>query len=186
MKRFTNRRIAAALGTLAILGGAAGLASAAIPDSNDAEIHACLHKPTGMIRLIDKEAGETCGPGFTEITWNQTGPAGPVGPKGDTGAKGDKGATGDSGLLSVYVKHEYSTIGPGGYGGSNAICDSGDVATGGGFMFVNGQHDVAVIDNSPYQLGTSSTPTGWNGSAWNNDTRDHAFHVYAICAKLNN
>jgi Collagen triple helix repeat (20 copies) len=97
-----NRRIKIALtagGVLALLGG--GVSMAAIPDSTDGTFHACVRtnpmNGTHDIRMIDKEAGESCASGYTEKTWNQVGPAGPVGPKGDDGATGPQGEPGQNG-----------------------------------------------------------------------------------------
>lgn len=74
---------------------ASGVSYAAIPDSDDGEIHGCwIQGFTSNLRdlyLIDKQAGESCPSGTTAIKWNQTGP------KGDTGDTGPQGATGPEG-----------------------------------------------------------------------------------------
>jgi len=56
---------------------------AAIPDSSGV-IHACRSSNNGSLRVIDS-ANQTCKAGETELTWNQTGPQGPVGFPGTNG-----------------------------------------------------------------------------------------------------
>ncbi len=62
---------------LLVLGGVAG---AAIPDSDDDEIHACFQKNQGQLRVIDAEEGAACRPSELPLVWNQEGPQGPRGP----------------------------------------------------------------------------------------------------------
>lgn len=72
---------------LAFAGSVTGVAVAAIPDSTDQEYHVCLPN-SGSQKVpffIDKEAGTSCLPGYTEKVWNQTGPQGPQGPQGTPG-----------------------------------------------------------------------------------------------------
>jgi hypothetical protein len=66
--------------------------------------------------------GDTGTTGATGST-GATGPQGPAGPKGDTGAKGADGLLKAS---SVYVRTHYQAT------SAQALCDDGDVATGGG------------------------------------------------------
>jgi hypothetical protein len=70
------------LAVAALLVLAVGVARAAIPDSNDGEIHGCYQKNQGQLRVIDAEAGDTCRPAEVELTWNQEGPQGETGPRG--------------------------------------------------------------------------------------------------------
>ena len=84
------------LGVLAI---GAGVSYAAIPSSNGT-ISACLDAK-GALKVIDAEAGTTCGTGRQLLTWNQQGPQGvpgPQGPKGDPGPKGEAGPQGIAGV----------------------------------------------------------------------------------------
>jgi hypothetical protein len=78
--RHRRTLIALAAGALLVLVG--GVAWAAIPDSNDSEIHACFKKKQGQLRVIDAEGGVTCGPAEQELVWNQKGPTGAPGPRG--------------------------------------------------------------------------------------------------------
>lgn len=51
-----------------------------------------VYPATNVLRLIDPAAGQSCGPGETEVTWNQTGPVGPAGPQGAPGPAGPTGS----------------------------------------------------------------------------------------------
>jgi hypothetical protein len=96
------------LGATAIFVIGAGVAWAAIPGSNGV-INGCYEKRTGILRVIDVEAGKQCLSFETPISWNQqgrqgdvgatgaTGPAGPQGERGATGSQGPEGARGAPG-----------------------------------------------------------------------------------------
>ncbi|XVQ85250.1 hypothetical protein ACQP15_41750 [Microbispora siamensis] len=103
-------------GSVLVLGGAATASSA-----SDAAFYACVNKSTRYMRLVN--ATTTCKTTETKVSWNKTGPQGPVGiggtgpqgpagpqglrgpqgmrgpqgPKGDTGPQGPKGADGKDG-----------------------------------------------------------------------------------------
>ena len=94
--RLSKYWIAAGVAAIAVI--AAGVAYAAIPDSNGV-IHACMLKSTGTIRLIDpslssKDLRGHCTALETQVSWSQQGP------KGDPGLQGSPGAKGDPGTLS--------------------------------------------------------------------------------------
>jgi hypothetical protein len=88
-----------------IAGAAAGVASAAIPDTGTGLFHGCENKATGVIRLIDPTLSGNLGHCITAagvlqeiaVTWNQSGPAGAAGQPGATGATGAQGAPGVAG-----------------------------------------------------------------------------------------
>ncbi|MFL5944367.1 MAG: hypothetical protein ACJ74C_02865, partial [Gaiellaceae bacterium] len=74
MKRRTT--LVAALVAAGVL-AAAGIAYAVIPDAAG-EYHACMHKSTGAIRLIDPSLGTSsllshCLSPESEISWNKQG-----------------------------------------------------------------------------------------------------------------
>ena len=79
---------------IALLAGA-GLAKAAIPDSNGV-IHACYDNAGRTIQVIDTEAGGVCPAGQTALNWNQTGPPGPAGPPGPPAQSATQGPAGPS------------------------------------------------------------------------------------------
>lgn len=70
-----------------------GIAQAAIPNSVTGEFTACVANYTGTVKIIDKEAGATCGYGYVEKTWNQAGQPGPQGVPGPQGPQGEPGAS---------------------------------------------------------------------------------------------
>ena len=73
-----------------------GVGYAAIPSSNGG-VNGCYEKVTGILRVIDKDAGKSCKSFETPIVWSVQGPAGPAGatgPKGDTGERGEQGDPG--------------------------------------------------------------------------------------------
>jgi hypothetical protein len=59
----------------------------------------CLNRGTGLLynMKVNPAATPTCLHGDTSVTWNQTGPQGPVGPQGAAGATGPAGAQGPAG-----------------------------------------------------------------------------------------
>jgi hypothetical protein len=70
--------------------GVASVATGTIPSGNGV-INACYATGDGQLRVVDREAGETCPKNFTPLEWNQkgikgdpgtTGPQGPQGPQG--------------------------------------------------------------------------------------------------------
>lgn len=72
-------------------------ATASIPHSTTGVITGCYTTIGGILKVVDKQAGVDCGPGATELPWNQTGPQGPEGPLGPTGPQGPQGDTGSTG-----------------------------------------------------------------------------------------
>lgn len=62
----------------ALVAGAT-VAFASIPHSTSGQITGCYSARSGALRVIDAQAGQTCARGETQISWNQTGPQGPVG-----------------------------------------------------------------------------------------------------------
>jgi len=63
--------------------------------ADDNVINACANKKTGGMRYLTK--GSCNKKTETQLSWNQTGIAGPSGPKGEAGASGTKGDTGAAG-----------------------------------------------------------------------------------------
>ena len=203
-----RKKIWTGLAALGLVSGVTTASVAAIPDSTDHEYHICLPN-TGSLKtafFIDKEAGTNCPASYTEKVFNQTGPqgpAGPVGPTGATGAKGDKGDTGakgetgdtgpqgpkgESGVTQTYVVRAIGHVDANSaHGADNPLCETGDVATGGGFYVINGVN-VDVYENEPYIVGFGNPdypqiPTGWSVSVRNHDTVDHDFWVWVLCSR---
>ena len=90
-------RLPVAVGFFAILTLSAGMVYAAIPNSATGVINGCFEKHTGLLRVIDVEAGKSCTRWETAISWSQRGPQGEPGPQGETGAQGLQGENGEAG-----------------------------------------------------------------------------------------
>jgi hypothetical protein len=115
--------------------------------------------PTGPIGAIGPQGlkGDTGAQGAKGDTGatGATGPAGPQGEKGDTGATGAQGVPG---VVRSYSKYHYFTVAGPATGRSDVYCDSGDIATGGGF-------DLWPYIDNVYV--TSSVPqSNYNGEGW--------------------
>jgi hypothetical protein len=96
MRRIRGRTLLAAAVTVAVT---TGVGYAAIPSSNGA-VNGCYERITGILRVIDTDAGKRCKSFETPLAWNVQGPSGApgaTGPKGDTGAKGEQGDPGAPG-----------------------------------------------------------------------------------------
>lgn len=163
--------ISIAAGIIA-LGGAAGGAYAAIPSSSDGVFHACVNNtgPVRSIYMLNKDAGETCIGGYTEKTWNQTGPA------GATGATGATGPAGSSAFVRVTATATPVANGGDGYiYDATASCPTGYVATGGGLKDATTGSRAGGIKSGPAA----------NGKGWRvyivYGTDDQDIGVTAIC-----
>lgn len=151
----------------AVSAAAAVGAYASIPAGNGV-ITACLNAK-GALKVIDGEAGESCGSQQT-LTWNQQGPTGPAGTSGRV-------IVSDTSVLSSYVAR-----------GAQALCPAGKSVVGGGgkaFAVFNGAElnpvYVALAQSHPY---VSGNVQGW--SVYANETAAYddnwAVRAYAICA----
>lgn len=87
--------------TAGLIVGGSAVAFAAIPDAGGV-IHACYRTSNGSLRVID-DATTTCASNETAITWNQTGPQGPIGATGPVGPQGPAGSGGPGSFLTNFV-----------------------------------------------------------------------------------
>jgi hypothetical protein len=92
----SRRRMILVAIALAVAGVGASIAYAAIPGVSGT-INGCYEKRTGILRVIDAEAGKACLSIETPISWSQRGEKGDQGLQGLPGPKGDKGDKGDPG-----------------------------------------------------------------------------------------
>ena len=102
MSRFSNgsrgRQAAVAVASASVVvAGLGGLAYAQTPSSQDGTISACFKKADGILKIIDKEAGETCGNKEQLLQWNQKGVKGDAGTPGADGKDGEDGKDGKDG-----------------------------------------------------------------------------------------
>jgi collagen triple helix repeat protein len=93
-KRFVG--LAAAL-IVGIAFGGVGWAS--IPNPNNGRINGCYDSQSGLLRVVDDQAGtpKPCGKTERPLYWNQQGPQGITGPQGPSGPQGPAGPQGASG-----------------------------------------------------------------------------------------
>jgi hypothetical protein len=101
---------------IALLVAGGGAAFAAIPDSDDGEIHGCYSNNKGDLRVIDAQAGETCNTSKeTALVWNQEGPQGDPGTPGTPGSAGASALTGRAeGPISASTQPRVVYAGPNG------------------------------------------------------------------------
>ncbi len=90
-----------AIAFTALVVATSGVAVASIPDAGGV-ITACVN-PGTQVRFVDTEAGDACKKNEREVSFNHTGPQGPV------GATGPQGAPGISGLERVVASSPFSS-----------------------------------------------------------------------------
>jgi hypothetical protein len=150
MRRTAFASAGAALAA-AVLVLSAVVALGSIPD-NTGTIYGCYSKTTGMVRVIDQDAGATCRRSEKELNWNEQGPPGPS-------------------QLFVSLREEARTITvppntPEGVGVASA-CLAGEVVVGGGITArTAGLEQLTMLSVGPFFDGSRS---GW-GVDWYNDT----------------
>jgi hypothetical protein len=83
-----------------LLLGVSAIAYATVPSSGGV-ISGCYEKRTGLLRVIDTEAGKKCTTFETPISWNQKGEQGLQGIQGERGPAGERGPQGESGKLGL-------------------------------------------------------------------------------------
>ena len=138
----------------------AGVSYAAIPAA-DGTITACKDNK-GVLKVIDAEAGQTCGPNQQQLTWNEQGPAGISGYEVVSSTAGSGGA-GDWKTFSV-------------------ACPAGKKVLGGGLSSTSGlQTGLAVVGEYP-----TSDNNGWVGGIAETIPQPDDWHgrIWAICATV--
>jgi len=124
-------------------------------------IDACYEPTTGVVRLIDPEAGEACLTVERSISWNQAGPQGPQGPQGAQGPQGPQGAPGPQGPQGL--QGPAGPEGPVGPAGADSTCSGAldtwhNIGTAGSPSFQNGWGNYG----SGFEVaGFTKDPCGW-------------------------
>lgn len=145
------RRALGLFGLVLVLLAIGGVAVASIPDAQGV-IHGCRKNTDGSLKVIDS-ATQTCGNGYTVLNW-QTGTT----------------------FYQVRTESVVSTDGAGS-SGATAVCNTGDVVTGGGYQLTP---DIAKV--------TASEPVPDAPQRWavNFDTTviggQVTVTVFAVCA----
>jgi hypothetical protein len=147
-RTFIRLAVVAAVGVVAGFGGR--LAWAAIPDGNT--IHGCFKNDTGVLRVIDTSAGDSCNPkSETALDWSQTGQQGLQGIQGIQGIQGAAGSPGTDGVSDYQIETATGTTAYDSFWSTNvasvnAPCPVGTAATGVGF-------DLGSTKISPFAIG---------------------------------
>ncbi|HTJ70744.1 MAG TPA: hypothetical protein VL551_24605 [Actinospica sp.] len=198
MRSMSRSRVAVLALVLGAGVGAAGAAYAAIPDPGG-EVHGCVSKLTGALRVIDPSTGAQCNTLLeTPLDFSQqgqqgatgatgaTGAQGPAGPTGATGATGAQGPAGVSGYQIVTFTGPSTDL----YDAEAATCPAGKQAiSGGGYVVLDSGEsgiadDVAIRASIPISL--KSTDDSWDVRAFETVTDDNftKWHlvVEAVCA----
>lgn len=146
-----------------------GLAWASIPDGNGV-IHGCYANIGGVLKVVDTDAGFSCGPGETPLTWSQT---------GLTGIEQDIQIISDSIVLP-----------PGDANYRHVLCPSGYLGLSGGFQAEpnSGPEWEAIHIMRSVPMKAYDPPSGlegWHVAAKNASTANSlTLTAYAICSKL--
>jgi hypothetical protein len=118
----------------------------------------------------------------------QTGPQGPKGATGPQGPQGNAGPPGRDGSTKVVERQTAKSTSTGSNDSAVVQCQSGEVATGGGWDFDSGNvANFLTFGDGPVKAdgtdaGPGQTPTGWHVSVYNNSGSTDGWHVYVICA----
>ncbi len=173
----------------------------------DEVIHACVN-PEQQIRIV--EPPEDCRDEETNLDWNIEGLQGPPGEdgqdgedgedgqdgedgeKGDLGPQGEQGPQGEPGALDFYIESVvniplpfYVLDPPRGYlTTGNVYCDTGDLATSGGFTGSAGLYVGFTVTRDTPIWNISSQPIGWSVTFLNRSSDVGNGTVYVICADV--
>jgi hypothetical protein len=141
--------------------GAAVAATAAIPDANGV-IHGCRNTKTGVLRVIDTDARQTCGKDEVELNWNQTGPQGPAGVSG-----------------IEYVQRDVTVPAYASQWQAAAPCPAGKQAIAGGYD--NSDIAGSIVDASAQQINTNGFSEAWAVNLQNPSNSTGVLQVIATC-----
>jgi hypothetical protein len=154
IKALGRRSARMLLTATALLAGAAGIALATIPGSNGV-INGCFEKRTGLLRVIDTEAGKTCTQWETPISWNQKGEQGLQGIQGEKGDKGDPGVPGEDGAAGA--------PGADGKDGQDGVSVTSEAVAAGDENCANGGSKFTAANGVTYACNGAQGPLGAGG-----------------------
>ncbi|HET7236347.1 MAG TPA: hypothetical protein VFK59_07935 [Actinomycetota bacterium] len=138
------RSLIVTLSALVLAIGALGIGVASGQATGDTYT-GCLQPSGKLVKVaIGTEPTSPCKGSAVQISWNQTGPQGsqgaqgqpgPQGPPGADGERGPRGIQGSPGVLGFYTRtvNINKSLDDDQQTNGTAVCDTGDVATGGGF-----------------------------------------------------
>jgi hypothetical protein len=184
---------------------AGGVAWATIPGS-EGVISGCYEQRTGLLRVIDAEAGKACTRYEQPLSWNReglrgepgpAGVAGPVGPPGPVGEPGPRGHEGPQGLQGlpgvaeisdvVWVGTSFFTINTDTRKRAVAMCPVGKELLGGGFRPPWDVPGVRLVETGPFFIDSATPAPGWavtmeTDQPW---ILRWDLKVWAVCATIN-
>jgi hypothetical protein len=182
--------VRAAIVAAAMLLAAAAPAAASIPHPSG-RIYACYLDSGSSLRVINYPS-KVCAAGFTRLWWNQTGPRGARGPagadgargpqgedgaRGPAGADGARGPQGDPGSIGSFTRRTTNmTVNQGAQKTGSADCETGEVATGGGYDLDTPYNDV--LESRP-----AADLSSWVVTVRNNWSNAFVVNMYVVCAK---
>jgi hypothetical protein len=184
--RFLRRNTIALFALFLALGGTTYAASTALIGKNTV---ASPQVVNGSLKTKDlSKAARTALKGNRGLPGAQgaKGATGVQGPKGATGAQGLKG---DAGATNVIARTASASVPAGGVAPVTAVCNAGEVATGGGALlsgyFSSGPATVIrsypSIGNSETNAG-GATPTSWTTRLYNPTGGALQADGYVVCA----
>lgn len=192
---------AGALLVTVLVGG--GVASSAIPSAGGV-ISGCYNDKSGQLRVVDVDAGQSCGRNEVAVSWNQTGapgpqgpagppgpvgpagplgPLGPVGPIGPAGAQGPQGPPGPAGQGATYrvLQGEHAARSHG-VSGVAVACPAGDWAISGSVQIVASGDDYARAVQA-IEIAESRNVDGrvWQVAVENDGDDDVVLRLQVVC-----
>ena len=161
-------------GMLAFASAAAIVASVATADSSEAAASdvytGCVGPGGNLIHVaVGMEPKKPCKGPFTEVTWNEAGPAGPPGLDGQDGVSGWQ-VIEVTQIFSSWAANEVKTI--------NATCPSGKKLLGGGVQFPATIGQFAVKNSFP----VPPAYVKWEGTVQNLGATYNQISVWAVFA----
>ncbi len=162
----------------------AGVVTAAVAGGNEDEAPQAAEGPQGPAGPVGPQgmpgsdgADGAMGPA------GPTGPTGPAGPAGPAGPTGPVGPQGPAGPVSTYFRTASVIVANGSSAIVSAVCDAGDLVTGGGFSFVppTGPHSIR---HSGPDDGSGTVLDRWVVSGANDSGSDVELTSLAVCADV--
>lgn len=142
--------------------GLVGIASA--NDGHPTDIHACVNRWTGEVRIVSPRA--TCSRSEWPLSW---------------GIQGPPGIQGLPGITGYEEKSHQEFLDPGFEGEISASCSPGKKVIGGGY---DKEIDLVQLFSSEPAVAGNFVDNAWTVMVWNTDTQVRQVTVTAICATV--
>jgi hypothetical protein len=201
-----TRRVLIGTAVVALLAGGSSAVALAASSPSANVYKGCLSSAGAVYNVhVNPSKAPTCRSRDKQITWNQTGPAGPAGVTGHAGAAGPQGLKGDTGAqgpagpsaqtTTAQATHTFSNADIG-WVSTIAVCPAGYQVTGGSNR-LNGlgqaAQNIQIVSEYPAVIEPTvgkyvPAPAGQPGTAWEVEVRTNPastgdMTVYAMCIK---